>query len=298
MIARLVREEAQRFPVLAPDGGWQPADFEDLVGEFLVERIEKVTANLLALAGDEDAVRRLLRKSIRHWLVDQARKTPLGALRRRLEDLLAADVAFERVPDGEAGAGRWRLAGTAVAPWSGRSEDLVKAAREVPNVRIPSWSSDTRRAPVADRASLVAVARAVLTAAGGSLEIAQLVGVFVARFPVVLDPAVAPFPDDQMSQGNRDEALTPEDAVIAADDELDAALTAAQVVAMLSPSERHIVPYLNDPPAIQLLLGCGRSQAYQHARRLKEKLVQLVGDDDVHTVGLEVIRLCGGAAAA
>jgi hypothetical protein len=68
---------------------------------------------------------------------------------------------------------------------------------------------------------------------------------------------------------------------------------------MLAPWERQIVPHLDNPLAIQTVLGCGRSQAYQDARRLKQKLTQLVGDSDsLRVVGLEVIRLCGGAAVA
>ena len=90
MITRLIREEARRFPVLAPRGGWQPADLDDLLGDFIVERIKKVTANLLTLAVDDASMGRLLRKSIRHWLIDRARRTPLGALRRMLNDLMEA----------------------------------------------------------------------------------------------------------------------------------------------------------------------------------------------------------------
>jgi hypothetical protein len=299
LIFQFVREEAHRFPVLAPRSGWQDADLEDLCGGFLADRIQQVTVMLLAQAGDEESMGRLLRKSIRYWLIDQARKTAVGALRRSLEKVLAAEDAFEEVPAGEAGGGRWRLAGTSVRPWSGSTEDLVDVARAVPNVKIPKWSSTTRRGPVADRRSIVAVAGAVLDAAGGSLEVAQLVAVFVARFPVVLDPAVCSLPDDLDSNIGLDEALTPEQQLVAVDDEVDAAVTAAEVAGMLAPWERQIVPHLDNPPAIQTVLGCGRSQAYQHARRLKEKLTQLVGDgDSLRVVGLEVIRLCGGAAVA
>lgn len=300
LIFQFVREEAHRFPVLAPRSGWQDADLEDLCGEFLADRIQQVTVMLLAQAGDEASMGRLLRKSIRHWLIDQARKTAVGALRRRLENVLAAADAFEQVPAGDAGGGRWRLTSTSVPPWAGSTEDLVDAARAVPNVKIPKWSSTTRRGPVADRRSIVAVAAAVLNAAGGSLEVAQLVAVLVARFPVVLDdPVVCSLPDDLDNSVGLDEALTAEQQLVAADHEVDAAVTAAEVVGMLAPWERRIVPHLDNPLAIQTVLGCGRSQAYQHARRLKEKLTQLVGDSDsVRVVGLEVIRLCGGAAVA
>lgn len=285
--------------MLTPTDEWQDADLEDLHGEFIADRIQAVTTMLLAQASDEASMGRLLRKSIKYWLIDQARKTTVGALRRILENVLAAEDAFEKVPAGEAGEGRWQLVGTAVLPWSGRTEELIDTARAVPNVKIPPWSSTTRRGPVADRRSIVAVAGAVLKVAGGSLEIAQLVEVFVARFPAVLDPAVGPLPDDLGTSIGLHEGLTPEQQLIAANDEVDAAVTAAEVVGMLAPWEQQIVPHLDNPPAIQTVLGCGRSQAYQHARRLKEKLTQLVGDgDSVRTVGLKVIRLCGSAAVA
>jgi len=295
LICYLVREEACRFPVLMPGDTWQQADLEDLLGGFLADRVHAVTAMLLAQAGSEASMGRLLRRSIRHWLIDQARKTSAGALRRTLETVLATTDTFGQVPSGEAGEGRWRLSGTSVPPWAGRTDDLVKAARAVPYVRIPRWSSTSRRPPVADRASIVAVAHAVLKAAAGSMEIAHLAAVFLARFPTVVDPPVVLL-QDQHDVTARAEELTPEEQVIAAEDELTAGVRAAEVAGMLSPVERQLVPLLADVPSIQEVLGCGRSQAYQHAKRLKEKLEQLIGvGEDVRAVGLEVIRLCGGA---
>lgn len=296
MISKLVREEAARFPALTPPGGWQEADREDLVGDFLDQRIEAVTANLLALATDDGSMGQLLRKSIRNWLVDQARQTAVGAIRRTVEKVLADEDAFERIPPGEPGAGRWRLAGSTAVAWPGASDELLAAARTVPNVKIPKWNSATRRPPMADRVSITAVIRAVLTAAEGALEVAQLVAVFVARFPAALDPATLPLPDAAELDIPDRATPTPEAQVIEFDEEIDAATSAASIVAMLSPGEREIVRRIDDVPAIQELLGCGRSQAYHRVRRVKEKLTQLVGEgDDVRAVGLEVIRLCGGA---
>jgi hypothetical protein len=295
LIYRLVREESCRVPVLMPRDGWRRAGLEDLLGGFLADRVQAVTAMLAAQAVDEASMGRLLRRSIQYWLIDQARKTSAGALRRTVEKVLATTDAFERVRSGEAGQGRWRLAGTQVSPWAGRTEDLVEAARAVPYVRIPQWSSTSRRPPVADRASIVAVAYAVLAAAAGSMETAQIVAVFIARFPVVLDPPVVPLQDHHHVEVRATE-LTPEEQVIDAEDELAAGVRAAEVAGMLSAAERRLVPHLADIPSIQEVLGCGRTQAYQHARRLKEKLEQLVGEgEDVRAVGLEVIRLCGGA---
>ncbi len=299
LTGELVRQEARRFPVLAPAADWQKADEEDLLYEFLADRLQAVTANLLAQADDDDSVGRLLRKSIRHWLVDQARKTAIGSVRRSLEDVLTDCSAFEAVPAGKAGAGRWRLAGTTVQPWSGPPGPLLDAAYAVPNIKIPKWTSETRRAPLADRKSLEAVIRAVLSTAAGSMEVAQLVEVFIARFPVALDPRVLPLPDDAGSQITASAHASPEEIVLARDDEAGATSAAAQIVAMLSPQERGMVAYLERPGELQAFLGCGRSQAYHRGTRLKEKLQQLVGNGDGHevrSVGSEVIRLCSEAA--
>jgi hypothetical protein len=140
------------------------------------------------------------------------------------------------------------------------------------------------------------VCRAVLSAANGSLELGELVHVLLTRFPVVLEPAIVPISD--FEDECADVELTPEEQVIAADDVLSAAVIAAHVVGMLTPDERRIIRYLDNLPALQRELGCGRSQSYEHAKRLKEKLRELVGDDDVAAVGREVIQLCGGAIPA
>ncbi|MEU9546993.1 hypothetical protein [Streptomyces mirabilis] len=293
LINKLVREEVRRIPALSPSAGWQEADLEDLLYEFLADRLKPVTVNLLAQATDDDSVGRLLRVSIRHWLIDQARKTAVGALRRSLETVLSDSDTFEAVPLGEPGAGRWRLSGTAVQTWSGSPKPLIEAAHAVPNVKIPKWTSETRRAPVADRESIKAVIRAVLSTAAGSMEVAQLVDVFTARFPVALDPVVVSLPDDAGSQIAADAHVSPEEIVLARDVEARAASAAAEIVAMLSPQERRMVPSLNSAGEMQELLGCGRSQAYHQMARLKEKLRQLVGDGDgVRSVRSGVIRLC------
>ncbi|WP_326759126.1 hypothetical protein OHB35_15215 [Streptomyces phaeochromogenes] len=296
LIYKLVWEEARRLPVLAPAAGWQKADLEDLLGDFLADRIEPVTANLLALAKDDDSVGKLLRTSIRHWLIDRSRKTAVVSVGRSLEKVLSDSASFEMVLPGSEGAGRWRLANTTVQPWSGPLTPLVEAAYAVPNIKIPRWNSETRRAPIADRASIEAVIHAVLTAAAGSMEVAQLVEVFTNRFPVVLDPVVVSLPPDAGSVIAVDAHPSPEELVLECVDDTEDASRAEGIVSVLSPQERRTVPYLNSAGGIQTLLGCGRSQAYHHAARLREKLRQLVGDgDDVRSVGSEVIRLCGGA---
>lgn len=287
--------EVHRFPVLEPAGGWQPTELDDCVHDFLEQRLAAVTAMLLAEAHDDDSVGRLVRRSIRNWLIDRARETAVGYVRRRLERLLDSSAEFATVPAGEPGAERWYLAGgDPPGPWSGEFDELVRAAHSVRRVRVPPWSSTSRRAPIADRASLIAVARAVFERAGGSLDVAELTHVFVRRFPVVLDPAIQPV--DAEIESLPAGAPTPEEVVVREEAELEAAADAVAVLAMLSPQERTLLACREDITAVRNALGCGRSKAYQQVQRLNEKLVQLAGDDDEgRAMTLEVIRLCAPA---
>ncbi|MEV6236591.1 hypothetical protein [Lentzea sp. NPDC051838] len=292
LVRDLVREEIRKFPVLTAAN----PDLEDVVQEFFVDRLKAVTITLAAQAGSDASFARLLRRSVRNWLIDQARKTDLGSLRRSIEKTLAEEDAFEQVPAGQSGAGRWRLSGTTGAPRSNDPSSLLAAAWTVSGVKVPKWSSESRRPPVTDRPSMTAVLRAVLETADGSLEIGQLVDVLRRRFGAVLDPVVVPL---EMTSDSTlaDDRPTVEDYVITADAELDAATKAAAISGALSPAERALLPHLENSSAAQYYLNVGRTQAYQHVANLKKKIVELAGDgDDAKLVVLELIRLCGGVA--
>lgn len=294
----IVREGLRRFPSLR-----DVHEPEDVVQEFFVDRIKPLTALLLAEATSDDSFGKLVRRTVQNWLIDRARATGTGPLRRSIEKVLAESPQFERVPPGHEGAGRWRLTDINGEPWGGDTGELVAVAWEVPNVRVPRWSSSSRRPPVADRASLVAIAHAVLQSAGGSLETAQLVHVFADRFAAALDPIVVSL--DRDSDGDEDEGSTdvpsgqpsPEDLVIAESVAVDVAVSAAEIVGRLTEIERAIVPVLADSAAVQRRLGLGRSQSAQVASTLKLKIRALAGTDaDREEIVREVIALCDGAA--
>src|SRR6266498_4101026 len=154
LLFELARQEAHRFPSLAPPEGWTADALWDLAHDFFVDRGARVTTMLLAQLSDDPAV--------------------------------------ERVRAGEPGAGWWRLAGTSAAPWGGRFEDLVAAANGVPGIRLVRWSSSTRRNPIAERQSLLDIVHAVLAAADGCLDLRQLVAVFTRRFPTAVEWGDAP----------------------------------------------------------------------------------------------------------
>lgn len=295
LVSRIVREESKRFGVL------RHLDHEDLTHDFFVARIAALTAMLLTQATSDDSVGKLVRRTVRNWMIDQARATGTGPLRRLIEKLLSETPLFECVPDGQEGAGRWRAAHTAGPPWGGDPDSLVAVAWAVPDVRVPTWATGRRRAPVADRQSLITMLEAVLQAAAGSMETAQLVHVFAQRFAAALDPLEVPLPDQQDEDDERggvevsSEVDGPEELLIAESVAVETAEAAARIVERLSDDERAILCVIDDAAAVRRQLRLARSQSAEFTRRLKAKIRELAGTgvERDETV-LAVIALCGG----
>jgi hypothetical protein len=294
----LACQELRLFPVLQHDVADDNAVW-DVVGEFLVERGSGVVTMLLTCATDDDSFGALLRTSLRHWLVDQARKTDRGALRRRLERLVSEDDRFEVVPSGQAGAGWWRLAGTGAAPAGPSPTDLRDAAWGVRDIRIPAWSSEDRRAPAADAESLARIMLAVLLKADGSLPPETVVAVFAHRLPRALDPAEEPLIGEEVAGLGTASVETddPAEAIIAAMEARDAVHVARVFYLLLSAEERRLLPCLDGAIDEQMrAAGRGRSQTYLRVNALKVRLRALLGEEEEEDrvlVMYELRRLCG-----
>ena len=286
LLTQLVGQEVRRFPVLEPRSGWTRETVLETVQSFFAAKGKAVTATVLAQANDIESMSRILRRSVRNYLISEARKTPLGAVRRKIEDLLATGGEFARVPAGQPGAGHWYLAGSAVTPWAGDLRPLVEVAYAVPGVRAVRWSG-SRRSPLASDQALLEILRAVLKAAQGSMDAAQLTAVLVRRFPVAVEHADATLDDDSY-----DLAVAPlEDRpdIVAEVTDL-----AREIYERMSASQRTLLSHLSKPVEDQMvILGVGRTQAYEVARRLKDLLCELIGTDEFRDeIGLEVLRLC------
>lgn len=286
LLFTLMKEETQRFPVLRPASGWDEDSIWECVQEFFADKGAKVTAALLAQATDAASMGRYLRKSLRYWLVSKARETDVGAIRRKVEDLLAARSEFAKVPDGKPGAGRWTLAGGPTTPYAGELRPLVQVAYAVPGVQAVAWTGK-RRAPLASDEALVDILTAVLDAACGSLEVAQLTHVFVQRFPAAVDLADASIDETTFNQVTDFAEDRPDNALAISE-------TAHEVYEQLSPSQRALLPHLHEKVEDQMqVLEIGRSQTYQAVSKLKATLAELIPNDSLRDeITLEVNRLC------
>jgi|GEM_PF-2385659 len=293
LIFELTCQELRSFRGLQPAADGDDAVWE-LVDEFFVERGRAVVTMLLAQALDDDSLGRLLRRSLRNWLIDQVRKTDRGALRRRLERLIKEDDRFEEVPGGQPGAGRWRLAGSDGQPAGPPLAGLRAAARAVRDVRVPPWTGQERRAPAADEPSLGRIMLAVLTEAGGSLEPGTVAAVFADRLPNALDPAEERLVDRAAEMAGGPETDDPARAIMDRQQIDHAARLARDFAAQLSPEERRLLPHLTSPIEEQMkATGRGRSQTYLRVSALRERLRSLLGEEENRVLAAdELLKLC------
>ncbi len=288
LLCALMREETRRFTVLCPPGGWNRDVVEGFVGDFFVEKAQTLTAELVTIGVTAQVVGKVMRRWIRNFLIDRARDTPLGRIRRKLEeDMLGQYPEFHQVPSGEEGAGRWYLAGQPCYPYGGSFAPLIEAAYAVPGVKAVRWSGP-RRPPLTSDASLRAIVAAVLTAARGSLEVAQLVHVVAQRFPAAVEPEDITIDDDTFDRVAR---MGSEDPGIG----LETRESIRAVFEQLSPSQQVLVPYLDrDITVVMEVLNVGRSRAYEAVKHVKDLLDRLLPDDDTRgIVYAAVVERCG-----
>ena len=273
-----MRSELFRLPVLLGGRRLDSDLLWDFAADFYVERGDRAMAALLAEASDKASEERIMRVIVRNWLIDQIRKTDVGSVRRRIHDVLSKSSIFETIPPPAEGAGRWRLRQTNQPPWGGRLEDLVTAAYEV-SVKSARWNDATRRPPIAARADLENLLRAILRAAGDqSLDLAEIVAVIIRRFPATLDPVLTSS-DEAVHEVPSTDA-TPEEGILHAEGADEAVAAAAYVLRHLTKQECRLVPLIEDVGAVMGELGCRRAAAYVRIAQLKKLLRELMGDLD------------------
>lgn len=288
MLKRTFRSASKPFQSLAPNG-WSADQRDEVLQRFLADELKPLGDALLVAAQDgQDTVEKLTFRIMKAWLQDQARKNDFGAVRLRLEELLT-DARYARSGPR---SHYWALAG-ATEPVGPSDGQLLDAARAV-KVKAVRWSSEDRRAPMAATPDLHRVMTAVLTVAGGSVDITQLTWTFVRRFGVVLTSEV------ELVDG--DTYPTRAGYGPAADTTItlpDAHSRARQIFVQLTDAERRCLLVLHDISAMCAALNAGRSTAYTVRNRLEATLRALADEDvDHEELVTELCRLVEARSAA
>lgn len=262
-----VRQVARMRNLPPPPGstGWDPDAVAEVAHEFLADRGQQRILDIAIRSTDEDSFRAMLWSSVLNHVITLGRRTERGRLSERLKDVLAHVGGLI-----DAG-GVLRMEGTADDGPVATFAELVYVAARVP-VTVPAWSADAaRRAPVADRDSLVALISEIVAASPGGVTWAQLVAVVAVRLEVHDSPLAMD--------------LTTLDA-IAPPSHVDPAQAAAEadagerLMAQLSINEQRVLPYLDESTSvISASTGLGRTKAWETASVLRSKLAGLLHDD-------------------
>lgn len=136
-------------------------------------------AALAVQATDQRSLERLTLKSIRRDLIDEAKATPVGKLRRRLRTLFGKDGRFDRGDGLYGGEEAWVLPTSTQRPWAGTIDDLDELAAGVTVEAIESLPP-AGPTPAAARTSLVTLSHEGLRRADAAVR-AQLLARFLAR---------------------------------------------------------------------------------------------------------------------
>lgn len=271
LVSQIVESVARKFPVLKPSGGWSDDAFEDLSQQFLAVKHAKIP-EALATVDDLESLTRYVRSMVRNFLVDEARRTPRGRVRRKVEELLTQGSAYRQVGD------LWQhLDDDSV--YGGDIKALIQAAFAV-RVAIKVWIGE-RDAPMASDGDLHRVLEAVFVAAGGRLSAADLEEVFIKRFGYAVRLADAEL-DEEDHAPESSAAERPEVTV-------ETEEHAAEIWDALSPVERRLLPVLDDSIGARMsATGKGRSQTFVLTDQIKARLREVLAQDEK---GLRVLRL-------
>lgn len=288
LLRRLARQVTAGSSFPPPEGhrAWTADAVDDLLAVVFETKGAEVVTRCVTEATDEGSLERLLLTTIRHVLIDQAKSTETGKLRRRLDGLLGEDPRFSQVPAGDPGAGWWHLSDGSSAPWQGDSAALDLAAAAVRGVSITRWNT-SGPTPKSVKDALLGVAEGVLRAARGAVQIQVLTRVVEKRFALIAPLLVGSMQEDD-----------PGETVVAETDGPGADLivreAAQKIYEVMEPEERALLPHLGEPLAEQMkVLELGRARTRLVGERLTEKIRLMTTDDDERDdVALELLRLC------
>lgn len=273
---------SRNFPPPDGFGRWDADAVHAATSEFMgdSQTPRRLTDLALHCASDQ-ALRARLQGTVRNFLADVGRRTPIGKLVVRINDVLSREPGFVRVE------GRWARASGPPAAGRDDPDGLGRAIRGH-TVVIPSWGHDAHRAaPVADRATVVSLCGALVDAAGGSLTpraLARAIGhrLGLGQAPVSMDVSALDHPALSESTGAD---RTGSDAL--------RSLRAAEVLAQLNDRERLAVAR-PEYTVRQLAPVLGVSASQSHLIRMRAVTIiqsELVDDDDAEGIALAVIEL-------
>jgi hypothetical protein len=273
---------ARNFPPPDDLESWGEEAVVRTVSEFLADsQTPRRLLDLAATCASDQALKARLQGAVRNFLADLGRRTPLGKLVVRINEVLGRYEEFSRAH------GRWSLAD---GPAEAGVEDVERLAMVIGphKISVPQWGHEARRtAPVADADTIASLCKVLLSAAGGSLTprtLAAAIGMRlgVGQAPVSLDASSL---DPGWPEGHP-----------VMDATADAALRgsrANEILGLLNDRERIALAWPEyTVRELAPILGVGPSQAHMVRRRAIEILKEELADDpDGEAVAGSILEL-------
>ncbi|OLT22323.1 hypothetical protein BJF81_00170 [Ornithinimicrobium sp. CNJ-824] len=199
---------------------------------------KRLALKVLEKARDQGSLERLLLTTIENVLIDEAKATETGKLRRRLINVLGKDARFVHLSEPEE---CWALQGGPQSMWQGDLDVLIQAALRVRGYEIRSWNTaGPTAAPVA--LALRQISHGVLAHADAAVRAQELATVLRIRFV-----HIAPLNAASMTAVPAEAAPVtqekdnPENVVILE-------IAADTIWSTLTPTERMVVAYIGQDP--------------------------------------------------
>jgi hypothetical protein len=182
LLIRLVGQtgRTQSFPPPLGHGSWSDQAVLDYVGSILASaRGSGMAVGCVVSATDDRSLERLLLTSIRRFMIDEAKATPIGKLRLRLRGLLGKDERFVSATRLLAGEEAWTIPANGSTVWS---EDIADLERVTASVQVTPIHHLNRAGPTPGpvRESLLTMSHEALMRAAGAMR-AQLLARFLYR---------------------------------------------------------------------------------------------------------------------
>jgi len=284
VVMRAAARVAGDFPPPQGFRSWTRDAIAQVVGSLFLAKPHLLTKALASGVADDDALEAFMLVASKRHLIDEAKKTEVGKMRRRFQNVLGKDPRFVFL---KSTVDSWALVEFADSVWSDDLDVLRAAAARVRGVYIVELNKGgPTPKKVAD--PLREVAAAVLAEACGAVPAQELARVVLERF----FPAEQPL--EYLDEPGRDEEEFA-DETPGPDFEVLIASAAQSVFASLSVKERALVPHLGKTTTERVGVlkdtSCRETEAL--VASLTEKIRRVVRDDgEAEQVVLTLLDLC------
>lgn len=258
-----------------PPGGhrsWSEEAAFDLLGKLFVDKNDFLTA-LMVSADDETSLERLVKRTVRNWLIDEAKATVVGRMRRRLDSMLRKDSRFVSADHLLGGEDAWTISGAGDLVWGGDASELRARSERIPSDPLQALNS-AGPASSANRAVLTDFVFSLLSLAGGAVRLQLIARCVVDRF------ALDEHPQEVAATDLSDGLWAVEDDVLVAE-------ARDAILARLSARDEVLLALSDDLAAICRRFGVSEAVAMELLQDLYARVRPVITRTDIGKRGLQ-----------